>query len=102
MEIYFEVTCRLGKRIRTTKTHWSLISEVKHLEIAGQEGKVKETLIDPEIIRISEENTRVYLYYRRFGKYYLCVVARHLNDEGFIITCYFTKKIKEGEEIWRK
>jgi len=43
-----------------------------------------------------------FIYYKRFGTYYLCVVAKHLNNEGFIITCYFTKKIKEGEEIWKK
>jgi len=79
-----------------------LIVGTKHLEIEGQEEKVKKTLADPEIIRASEEDDEVRLYYKKFGKYYLCVVARHLNDEGFIITCYFTKKIKEGEEIWKK
>jgi hypothetical protein len=34
--------------------------------------------------------------------YYLCIVARHLNGDGFIITAYITDKIKEGEVVWKK
>lgn len=101
-QIYFEVISKLGKRIRTTIAHWNFIINVKHLEIKGQEENVKETLQYPDIISISEEDKQVYLYYRKSDKYYLCVVAKHLNGEGFIITVYFTKRIKEGERVWRR
>jgi len=30
------------------------------------------------------------------------VTARILNDEGFVVTSYFTDKVKMGEEIWRE
>jgi len=30
------------------------------------------------------------------------MVARILNDEGLVVTSYFTDKIKIGEEIWRE
>ena len=36
------------------------------------------------------------------GKNYLCVVVRHENGQGFIITIYITNKIKEGTQIWQK
>lgn len=101
-QIHFEVISKLGKRIRTTIAHWNFIIDVKHLEIRGQEERVKKTLQDPDIISISQEDKNVYLYYRKSEKYYLCVVARHQNGEGFIITVYFTDKIKEGEVAWRK
>ena len=44
----------------------------------------------------------VYLYYKHDPPYLLCVVARHLNGEGYIITVYRTDKIKRGELVWTK
>jgi len=36
------------------------------------------------------------LFYKRIGKYYLCVVVEFLKKKDFIVTAYWTKKIKEG------
>lgn len=102
MAIYFEVITCLQKRIRVTESHWILITQRKHPEILGLEGVVQSTLINADMIRVSQEDAGVFLYYHRYKKYYLCVVCRHLNEEGFIITCYLTDKLKEGHEIWRK
>jgi hypothetical protein len=33
-------------------------------------------------------------------KYHLCVVVKRLNGDGFVITCYLTDAIKEGDPIW--
>ena len=101
-KILFEVVSKLGVSIRTTESHWKLITEIKHPEIKGLESEVKLTLLDPSEIRISQDDENVYLYYSVYEKYFLCVVARHLNHEGFIITCYLTSKIKEGERAWKK
>ena len=30
------------------------------------------------------------------------VAIKLLNDDGFVITAYFTDRIKIGEEIWRE
>ena len=100
MKIYFEVISRLGKRIRVTENHWNFIARYKHLEIEGKEREVQEAIIDPDAVRISQEDEEVYLYYKKFGKLFVCVVCRHLNGEGFIITCYLTNKVKEGRQAW--
>lgn len=75
---------------------------MKHPEIEGKESEVQQCLSNPCEIRKSSEDKDVYLYYRPYGKYFLCVVARHFNGNGFIITAYITDKLKEGERIWKK
>lgn len=84
MDIHFEVKTQSGKIIRTTQSHWELISKLKHPEIEGKEAEVKQCLSNPIEIRKSSEDNDVYLYYHPYGKYFICVVARHLNGEGFI------------------
>src|SRR3989338_181106 len=95
MTVYFEVISCLGKRVRVTEDHWELITRRKHPEIAGLEQEVQLTLIEAEVVRMSQEDESVFLYYRRFKKYHLCVVCRHLNGDGFIITSYLTDRLKE-------
>ena len=102
MSIFFEVISCLGKRIRITEDHWKLITERKHPEIEDFQQDVQLTLIEAEVVRVSQEDRDVFLYYRRCKKYHLCVVCRHLNGEGFIITSYLTDRVKEGHEVWRK
>jgi len=101
-EIYFEVVSVLGKKIRTTKEHWKLISEIKHPIIKEHEKEVKETLAEPDEIRQSRKDLSVFLYYRKSEKYFVCVLVKHLNSEGFIITAYLADKIKKGNTIWKK
>jgi len=35
-------------------------------------------------------------------KSWTVAVARRLNGEGFLITCYLTAVIKKGTEIWKR
>lgn len=100
MKIYFEVISVLGRKIRVTESHWNFIVQHKHLEINGLEREIQEALIGPETVRKSQEDENVFLYYRKFHKLFVCIVCRHLNGDGFIITCYLTNKIKEGMQIW--
>ena len=102
METYFEVLSCLGKRIRITKSHWIEVTQRKHLELDGRVREVQDTLIDADFVRISREDNSVFLYYKQLGKYHVCVICRHLDGEGFIITSYLTDRAKEGREIWRK
>ena len=101
-DIYFEVISSFNKKIRTTRSHWELITKIKHPEIEGKEEEVKECLRSPIEVRKSSEDVEVLLHYKKEGSYFLCVVVRHLNGEGFIITAYITDKIKEGEIVWKK
>ena len=99
--IYFEVKSKLDKRVYVTKTRWSLIIKTKHLEIKGKEKEVKETLSNSDEIRQSKRDDSVYLYYKPYGKLSLSVVVKHKNGEGFIITAYYTDRIKEGNQIYK-
>ncbi len=101
-EIYFEVVSRLGKKIRTTRRHWELITKIKHPEIGGKEEEVKECLQNPDEVRKSSGDPEVFLFYVKQEKYFLCVVVKHSDGEGFIITAYITDKIKEGGAIWKR
>ncbi len=84
--------------IRVTKIWWNKIIEIKHRIIKGKEDLVKETLIKQETIRRSRKDLDVYLYYKKINGYYSCVVVKHLNGEGYIITAYITDRIKIGAE----
>ena len=64
----------------------------------GKEDLVKKPLVDPNCIRRSKKDSNVFLYYKKLNGEYSCVVAKHLNGEGFIITMYITDRIKAGEE----
>lgn len=97
---YFEVVTPLGIRIRTTLPHWEKIITFKHPIMAGHEKAVQQALLDPSEIRRSRSDSDVYLYYKLDSPYWICVVARHLNGEGFIITTYRTNRIKIGDSIW--
>lgn len=68
----------------------------------GKERLVRETLKNPVEIRRSKKDLTVHLYYGFDPPYYVCVVARHLNGAGFIVTAYRTDKIKEGERVWQR
>lgn len=100
---YFKVRTPFGVTVRTTKEYWNRIITTKHPSIARHESNVKETLKDPDQIRKSKQDPRVYLYYKSIGKVYVCAVADHVTkSEGYIITSYLTDRIKEGEQIYVK
>ena len=100
--IRFIVVCVLGKCITVTEDYWQKIITIKHPSMAGHDAQVQETLTDPDEVRESKSDPLVHLYYRRYGNLHLCVVAKHLNGNGFIITTYFTDRIKEGVVVWTK
>ncbi|MBW2000866.1 MAG: hypothetical protein JRJ29_23260 [Deltaproteobacteria bacterium] len=69
--------------------------------MAGFEGNVKEVLENPEQIRVSRSDPKVFLFYKMQGSgHWICAVAKRLDGEGFLITAYPTDAIKEGEHIW--
>jgi hypothetical protein len=70
----------------------------------GQISKIKKTLAEPEIIRRSRKDLDVYLYYRRYKRSpvsdkYLLVVVK-MAASPFVITAFFTDKLKPGETLW--
>lgn len=102
MDLYFEVISKLDRRIRISEEYWHVITTVKHQILEGEEKEVKRVLADPIEIRGSRTDPDVYLYYAHYKDRYLCVVARHLNGDGFVITAYSTDRMKRGDPIWRR
>ncbi len=98
---YFEIPTPIGVLVRTTHSYWDKIVTIKHPNMAGQEDVIKQFLQKPTEIRRSQSDPNVFLYYKSEPPYYVCVVARHLNGEGFIITAYRTDRIKRGESVWK-
>jgi hypothetical protein len=95
----FEIITPLGFPVRTTANYWLLV-EGKHPEVTGLQEATQECLRVPNQIRQSKKDRTIYLFYRSRPPYHLCVVAKRLNNTGFVVTCYLTDKIKEGEKIW--
>jgi hypothetical protein len=69
--------------------------------MAKLEYEVKEALKNPEEIRVSRSDPKVFLFYKaQHPGRWICAVTKKLNSEGFLITAYPTDAIKEGEHIW--
>lgn len=100
--IYFEVKCKLGKYVRITEERWFKVITNKHPEMSGREDNVRKVLEDPDEIRSDPKDAKVYRYHRKFDGHYIRVVAKHLNDEAFLITAFPETKIGGGELIWQK
>lgn len=102
MSVHLEVLTVLGKKITITEHYWKYIVEVKHPQIEGKEKEVIETLKHPREIRKSRRDPNTYLYYKKIDDKFICVICKHLNEGGFVITTYTTDRIKEGELVWKK
>ncbi|MFH1856651.1 MAG: DUF4258 domain-containing protein [Candidatus Omnitrophota bacterium] len=101
-KIAFEIKAELGFLIKTTIAYWNVITQIKHPSIQGKEKQVKETLACPSEIRQSKKDKKVYLFYKKYNSKFLCVVVKIDKKKGFIVTAYYTEKIKEGELKWKK
>lgn len=69
--------------------------------------RVEETLVDPDEVRESARSSSIWLFYKFYAntpvsEKYLLVIVEILNGEGFIVTAFFTDKVKKGGLIWKK
>ena len=101
MEIYFSVKTPLDVEIRTTSAYWEYLITTKHPVMKNKEEIVKNILQHPDEIRQSITDKDVFLYYKHFDRLY-CVIVKHGQAEGFLITAYPADKLKEGIIIWTK
>ena len=95
---FFEVKDRSGKIIYITKERWNHII-IEHPAVANKLEGVKETLVNPLVIKESKYDSNVRFYYKYYKNVklkakYLIVVVKYLNGKGFIITSFYTDKIK--------
>jgi len=89
--------------IRLTDERWSHITE-EHCELAGMRLEVLENIANP--LRILEGGDGELLSIREIEKdKFLVVVYRELNNDGFIITTFLTRRIKSfnrRKQAWPK
>lgn len=90
----------LGKTVELTKERKEHIFQ-RHPDVIPHFSKIKQVLLDPDQVRIDNQDPRVLLFYKYFstiseGKYLAVVVKT--DDRNFILTCYSTYRIKSGEE----
>ena len=102
-DILFNVSTPLGFSVRTTRRYWDHIVTNKHEPMLEREEDVVDILQAADEVRRSRKDINVFLFYRleRPGRW-ICVVAKRLNGEGFLLTAYPADSIKEGELIWKK
>jgi hypothetical protein len=72
-----------------------------------EEWRIGETLQHPDVVMMSNYDREVLLYYRQYERTpvaskYLVVVAKVTSADAFILTAFFTDKIKEGEKRWAR
>ncbi len=94
----------LGRNVRLTTERLTHIEE-NHPEIRNAAELAEEVLTAPEEIVRSRSDHEVALYYRfhrdtPVGEKYICVVVKFTEGDAFILTMYFTDKVKQGERIW--
>lgn len=80
---------------------------LEHPEMTEQENKLAETLLEPDSVIQSRSDDTIRLFYRFYkqltiGDKYLCIVEKYIEGNAFIITAYFTDKVKIGEILWKK
>jgi len=101
----FEVIDQFRRTISLSNKRHAHIFE--HPEMIGQKDRIKETIAFPDIVKESKHDSTVSCYYRLYEKtpvtrkYLMCVV-KLLNAKGFIITAFYTDKIKEGKTLWER
>ncbi|MBF0464998.1 MAG: hypothetical protein HQK88_06670 [Nitrospirae bacterium] len=96
----------LKRKIRLTDERIAHI-EADHPEMSQQFDKIKDTLLEPDVIVRSLSDTFVELFYRYYkttpvGVKYMCVIVKQGENDFFIITSYFTDTIKRGTILWQK
>ncbi|MCK4234565.1 hypothetical protein KAX75_09055 [candidate division WOR-3 bacterium] len=95
-----------NRQIRLTDERKEHI-EIDHPEMIKQTNKIKNTLLNPDIIIKSITDPEVELFFRHYEstpvtEKYLCVIVKVLENDLFIITAFFTDTIKRGETLWKK
>ena len=94
-----------GIPIRLTPERLAHI-EARHIEMKGQEKRILETMSAPDFVQQGDVETLIAI--RHYDKTpltrkYCCVVYRELNeDDGFVLTAYFTSRPASWREVvWK-
>lgn len=95
-----------GVPVRLTEERWQHITS-QHPEMVGQQGRVLETLSQPDMIQAGNrgELLAVRLYAETpLGTKFLVVVYREVDaGDGFVLTAYFSRRPSARRETtWQR
>lgn len=92
-----------GRTVRLTDERLAHI--LSHPEMATMTEALEETLRYPQRVVQSTSDTSAELSYRWYegtivGDKWLCIVVKYVVNDAFVVTAYFTDKIKQGAQLW--
>ena len=73
--------------------------------MVSQRERLAETLAEPDIVIASVTDEAVLAYHRLYEstpvtRKYLVVVVKTAQEDAFILTAYFTSRLKKGQIVW--
>ena len=92
-----------GRAVRLTGERWAHILD--HPEMVGQRERLVEALAEPDIVIATLTDEAVLAYHRLYEttpvtRKYLVVVVKTAPEDAFILTAYFTSRLKKGQVVW--
>lgn len=93
-----------GVPIRLTEERWFHITE-EHSEMAGYYFDVLETIEEPKAIYGGKSEELVALKEIETEKYMVVIYKEISKEDGFVITAFLTKRVKEIErrtKLWQR
>ena len=93
-----------GRQIRLTNERWEHI--LSHSEMVNQQERIIETLTQPELIVATVKDESVHVYHRFYEQTpvtskYLLVSVKILPEDAFILTAFFSNRVKKGNVLWQ-
>jgi len=74
--------------------------------MVDQQDRIVETLMSPDLIIATETDPTVHTYHRLYPetpvtRKYLIVAVKVLPDDAFVLTAFFSRRLKKGALIWQ-
>ena len=93
-----------GRNIHLTNERWKHILD--HPEMEGEHSRLEETLSSPEIIIASVEDQSIHTYHRYYNatpvtSKYMIVAVKILDDDAFVVTAFYSNRMKRGHIVWQ-
>ncbi|MCL4250728.1 MAG: hypothetical protein KJ065_21435 [Anaerolineae bacterium] len=93
-----------GRSIRISDERRQHILE--HPEMIGQLGRIREVLLTPQTIIVTNSDPSVHVYHRLYEqtpvtRKYLLVAVKILEDDAFILTAFYSSRMKKGAILWQ-
>ncbi len=103
-DVLYTVTSVFGNTIRITARQWAHVTEA-HDYMSGNMDKILETLAEPERIIAGQQGESLALRaYASTNITSKTAVVVYREEEGFLITAFFTSKPdrieKRGDTLW--